>query len=143
MKASEIFTQYTLPIQEAVPADGDAATLQKILSVPALVWNVCVLDQNKRKLGDLPKILRDQLRSVPANDRPKTRAMLKFWVDRKDHLFGPFNWPIDIEVYKNLKGQLIIRAKVLQPKHFDPDLPEEWQKPKPLATVLSLNTAKN
>jgi hypothetical protein len=61
-------------------------------------------------------------------------------VERKDRFFTEYDWPVEIKVRKDLKGELIVRAEVLQPKHFDPPLPEEWTRPKVPASVHPINS---
>jgi hypothetical protein len=139
MKASEIFVEYASPIQEAVPADGNPKDLQKILSVPELVWNAIVMDENKnRKPGELPQILKKSMITVPPKNRAMMKATLKFWVARKDHMFANHNWPLVVTVYKNVKESLIIRVEVREPKTRAGNLPPEWLHPKPSAKILAL-----
>lgn len=140
MKASEIFVEYSSPIQNAVPANGVVSDLQAILKIPELAWNATVLDRSKnRKPGELPKILKERLSSLDPQERKKVRLLFEFWVGRKDKLFASYDWPIEVEVYKNLKKELVIRVFVLEPKHFVPNLPKEWLKPKPTAQTLQLD----
>ncbi len=139
MKASEIFVEYTSPIQDAVPAN--ASELQKILRVPELVWNAVVMEKKKRKIGELPEILKNHLSSMPPKEREMTEALLKFWVARKDQLFGDHKWPIVVEIYKNVKDALIIRVQVHEPR-FASDIPAEWKKPKSHAQILPLPARK-
>jgi len=141
MKASEIFLQYAAPLQDFAPATGDAADVQSLLRLPELVWNTIVLDENrKRKSGELPKILKKHLDAAPAQERKMIQAALKVWVRRKDEHFGSHNWLADVEVYKNVKQEVIVRVVVRQPKHLEVDLPEEWRKPKTPAKILPLVT---
>lgn len=140
MKASEIFLDFVSPISEVVPATGNVIELQKLLSVPEIVWNAVVLERNtKRKAGRLPKVFEDQFVKLSAEDRAMTEAMLVFWVDRKDRLFSKHDWPIEVTVYKNVKEELIVQARVLTPKNFVPKLPKEWQKPKNPADIVNIN----
>jgi hypothetical protein len=144
MKASEIFLSFARPLQEATPATGIPSEVELLLKIPALVWNATVLDRNMaRKKGELPKLLRDHLPNLPVKDREMTKALLEFWVKRKDQLYSEHNWPIDIEVYKNVKSEVIVRVLVRQPKHFNPDLPAEWGKSKGTGEVLPLNVLAN
>jgi len=139
MKASEIFVEYSSPIQEAVPAKGDAKELQTILSVPELVWNAIAMDENKnRKSGELPQVLKNHLITIAPKDRGMLESMLKFWVARKDLLFPSYNWPINVSVYKNLKQDLIIRVEVHEPKTGTSGLPKEWTHPKSDAKILPI-----
>jgi hypothetical protein len=140
VKASEIFLDFVSPISEVVPATGNVIKLQKLLRVPELVWNAVVLERNtKRKVGRLPKVFEDQFVKLSAEDRAMTEAMLGFWVDRKDRLFSEHDWPIEVTVYKNVKEELIVQARVPTPKNFTPNLPKEWQKPKLPADIVNIN----
>src|SRR3989338_5868238 len=117
MKASEIFLRYAAPLQDLAPATGNADEVQSLLRLPELVWNATVLDRSKkRKSGQLPKLLKSHLASLPAQERKMTEAVLKIWVRRKDELFGIHNWLADVEVYKNVKQEVIVRVVVRQPK---------------------------
>ena len=142
MKASEIFLHYAAPLQDLAPATGNADEVQALLRLPELVWNAIVLDENKkRKPGQLPKLLKSHLASVPAQERKMIQAALKIWVRRKDELFGNHNWLADVEVYKNVKQEVIVRVLVRQPKHLAvTDMPEEWRNPKTPAQVLPFIT---
>lgn len=92
-----------------------------------------------RKKGELSEILQRHLPTLPEKDRKMTKLMLEFWVARKDRLFAEHNWPIDVEAYKNVKDEVIVRVLVREPKHYKPDLQPEWQRAKPPSQVLPLN----
>ncbi len=141
MKASEIFLQYVAPLYNEVPKDTAAPELQRLLMVPETVWNAINLDKNSsRKQGQLPKLLQDQIKNVPIQLRAAFKANMEMWTDRKDKLFGDQHWPMILEVYANIKNEVIIRVKVVEPN--DPKkmagMPAEWIKEKPSAEVVKL-----
>jgi len=139
MKASEIFLEYAKLVSNAAPKNVSQEELQKILSVPEFVWNAVVLDKNpNRRKGDMPKIIKDQLQTIGTRHRTIFRKTLKYWVLRKDIEFAPCKWPLRIKVYKNVKGELIIRAEVLEPSDKTTYIPAEWLKEKPTANVVPL-----
>lgn len=138
MKASEIFLEYVAPMQDSTPDEISEAELQKVLNVPLYVWNAVVLDKNpKRRSGDIPQIIREHLKDVGTRHRKIFRDLYRFWVLRKDHYFADCDWPLDVKVYKNVKGALIIRAEVRAVKGVPtPNTPPEWFAKKPLAPVI-------
>ncbi len=132
---------YAAPLYNEVPKDIPAAELQRLLMVPETVWNVINTDKNSsRKQGQLPKILQNQVKNVPVQMRAAFESNIKMWADRKDKLFGQHHWPMILEVYENVKKEVIIRVKVVEPN--DPKkmvgMPAEWVKEKPSAKVVSL-----
>jgi hypothetical protein len=128
IKASEIFLEYVRPLYQETRNYTEAAKLQHILTTPAFVWNAIVLDKDsKRRRGDMPKLIKEQLQTMGTRHRKIFRESLKFWVLRKDTDFAGCDWPLDIEVYKNPHGELIIRAKVLQLNGApSPNTPAQW-----------------
>lgn len=73
--------------------------------------------------------------------RAAFESNMKMWADRKDKLFGQHQWPMIVEVYENVKKEVIIRVKVIEPS--DPKkmvgMPADWVKEKPSAEVVQLN----
>ncbi len=144
MKASEIFLNYAAPLYNEIPNDIPAKELHRLLMVPETVWNAINTDKNSsRKPGQLPKILQDQAQNVPAQMRASFETNMKMWAERKDKLFGQHQWPMILEVYENIKREVIIRVKVVEP--IDPKkmvgMPAEWVKEKTGATVSLINRA--
>lgn len=141
MKASEIFLHYAAPLYNEIPKDIPANELQRLLMVPEAVWNAINIDKNSsRKQGQLPKILQDQIKNVPAPMKDAFKSNMVMWANRKDKLFGQHQWPMILEVYENVKKEVIIRVKVVEPS--DPKkmvgMPTEWVKEKPSAEVVKL-----
>lgn len=132
---------YAAPLYNEIPKDIPAAELQRLLMVPETVWNAINSDKNSsRKLGRLPKILRDQVKIVPVQIREAFESNMKMWADRKDKLFGQHQWSMILEVYENIKKDIVIRVKVVEPN--DPKkmkgIPTEWIKEKLSADVIPL-----
>lgn len=143
MKASEVFLEFVRPLyEEGIPSDIDEVGLKKLFIAPITVWNAVVMDKNlKRRRGDMPKYLREHLQTTGTRHRRILREFYRFWVLRKDHLFAHCDWPLDIEVYKNVKGELIVRAKTFALNGLpSPNFPAEWIKEKSLAPVTPLPT---
>ncbi|MBK9039094.1 MAG: hypothetical protein IPL83_08030 [Bdellovibrionales bacterium] len=141
MKASEIFLHYAAPLYNEIPKDVPAAELQRLLMVPETVWNAINTDKNSsRKPGRPPKILQDQAKNVPVQMRAEFESNIKLWTDRKDKLFSQYQWPMILEVYENVKGEVIIRVKVVEPS--DPKkmvgMPAEWIREKSSAEVVQI-----
>lgn len=141
MKASDIFLHYAAPLYNEIPKDIPAKELQRLLMVPETVWNAINTDKNSgRKQGQLPKILQDQIKTVSAPMKDAFKSNMQMWVDRKDKLFGNHHWPIILEVYENLKKEVIIRVKVVKPT--DPKkmagMSADWVKEKRSAEVVPL-----
>ena len=129
---------FVSPISDAIPENVTASELHEMLSGPRLAWNTVVLDRSaKRAIGSLPEIFHAHLDKLSPDDLAMTKPMLEFWVDRKDRHFAVHDWPLEVAVYKNAQQELIVQAKVLEPKTFTPNLPKEWRKkrPAPDATV--------
>jgi hypothetical protein len=129
LKASEIFLHYAAPLYNEIPKDIPAKELQRLLMVPETVWNAINTDKNSgRKQGELPELLQDQIKNVPAPMKAAFKSNMKMWVDRKDKLFGGHQWPMILEVYENVKKEVIIRVKVIE--STDPKktvgMPAEW-----------------
>jgi hypothetical protein len=142
LKASEIFLHYASPLYNEIPKNITAAELKQLLMVPETVWNAINLDKNSdRKQGQLPKLLQDQVKVVPIQIKEAFKANMEMWTDRKDKLFVQHQWPMVLEVYENVKKEVIIRVKVVEPN--DPKkmvgMPKEWIKEKPLAEVVPLS----
>ncbi len=132
---------YAAPLYNEIPKDIPAKELQRLLMVPETVWNTINTDKNSsRKPGHLPKILQDQAKNVPAQMRAAFESNLKMWADRKDKLFGQHHWPMILEVYENVKREVIIRVKVVEPNNPKKmvGMPAEWVKEKPSAEVVQL-----
>ena len=128
MKASEIFLEFAAPINSGLPDDATVDQLKKALMVPEMVWNAVVMDKDPdRKSGQLPKVLIATLiKDIPPNIRGITEVTLSFWVERKDLLFSEHHWPLVTEIYKNIKGQMIVRVNVHGSEQLRADLPKEW-----------------
>lgn len=141
MKASEIFLHYAAPLYNEIPKDIPAAELQRLLMVPETVWNAINTDKHSsRTPGQLPKILQNQAKNVPLQMRAAFKTNMEMWADRKDKLFGQHQWPMILEVYENVKKEVIIRVKVVEPNDAKKmvGMPAEWIKEKPSAEVLQL-----
>jgi hypothetical protein len=139
LKASEIFLQYVSPLYNEIPKDIPAAELKRLLMVPETIWNAINLDKNSsRKQGQLPLLLQDQLKIVPVQMKAAFKTNMEMWTDRKDKLFGQHQWPMVLEVYENVKKEVIIRVQVVEPN--DPKkmagMPKEWIKEKPVAKIV-------
>ncbi len=126
-------------MREGLPKDVTVEQLKKALLVPELVWNAVVMEKNpSRRPGQLPTLLLSTLKNdVPEKARATSELMLKFWVNRKDLLFADYQWPLVVEVYQNLKKDVIIRINVHGPESLREHFPKEWNEKKG-AEIISI-----
>lgn len=83
--------------------------------VPEMVWNAVNLDNSPTRVpGELPHSLTTKNKLFPKNLPPELMPLLKFWVLRKDTFFSEHKWTIVVEIYENLKKEVIVRVKVHQ-----------------------------
>lgn len=141
IKASKIFLDFADPLYREVPKDISADKLKHLLMIPELVWNAVVTSDDKsRKKGQLPQMLAEHIKTVPAGVQADLKKNLEMWTFRKDAYFPHHQWPLSVEVYTNLKKEVIIRVLVLEPKDKSKlaGVPGEWLREKASATVVSI-----
>lgn len=140
MKASEIFLDFAAPLYAGVPQDVDEKELKRVLTPLIVVWNAVVLDKNpNRRRGELPQRLKNEMKTIGVRHRRIMGDMFRFWVRRKDTFFKKCDWPLDIEVYRNVKGEVIIRAKTFAlDGAASPNYPSEWLNEKELAPITPI-----
>lgn len=142
IKASKIFLDYAEPLYKEVPKEISAKELQHLLSVPEVVWNAVVTDNDRsRKQGQLPLILGEHINTVPVHLQAELKNNLEMWTLRKDTYFPHHQWPLVVEVYTNLKNEVIIRVLVHEPKDESKKvgMPPEWLRDNPGASVVQIN----